>query len=121
MTDTDCENPRPVSGSRHFALTGVKEVAPSWYSGLGRSRRRCTRRLWQIQICFVETIDLKGQVVVLVGLANPFHAHSPRCGDPAMIAWPHDGEDLTDTDNCECLMGHRMTGFGAVAMTPQRW
>ncbi|OBG34110.1 hypothetical protein A5673_02475 [Mycobacterium sp. E3198] len=36
-----------------------------------------------------------------------------------MIAWPHDSEDLTDTDICECLVGHRMAGFRAVAATPQ--
>jgi hypothetical protein len=35
-----------------------------------------------------------------------------------LIARPHDGEDLTDTNVCECLMRHRMTGFRAVAVTP---
>src|ERR1700758_3258981 len=101
-------------------MTGVKEAAPLWYSGLGRSRRRCTGRLWQIQICFTKTVDLKGQAVVLVGLADPFHAYSPRSSHSAMIARPHDGQDLPDTDICECLMGPRMTGFCAVAVTPQR-
>jgi hypothetical protein len=84
-----------------------------------RSRHRCTGRLWQIQICFAQTVNLKGQVVVLIGLTDPFHTHSPRRSDPAMIAWPHDREDLIDTNICECLMGHRMTGFRAVAVTPQ--
>lgn len=36
-----------------------------------------------------------------------------------MITWPDDGEDLIDTNICECLMGNRMTGFRAVAVTPQ--
>lgn len=96
------------------------KAAPLWHSGLGPARCRRTGRLRQIQIRFAQAVDLKSEVVVLVGLTDPFHAYSPRRSDAAMIAWPHDGEDLTDTYICECLMGHRMTGFCAVAVTPQR-
>src|ERR1700744_469125 len=84
-----------------------------------RSRRRCTGGLWEIQICFAQTVDLKGQVVVLIGLTAPFHTHPPGRSHAAMIARPHDGEDLTNTI-CECLMGYRMTGFRTVAVAPPR-